>query len=392
MNYKAKFATRMADLKPSAIREILKVLANPEIISMAGGMPDPDTLPMQLVKQLSQEVIDRDDRKIFQYGTTEGYPSYREAIANYLNKTRNLDLSAQQVFTSTGAQGTVNALAMLLLNKGDRVAIESPTFLASIKTFRAYEPEFVQIPSDENGIMTDKLEEAAKQGELKFVYLIPNFQNPTGFTMSLERRQEVARIAKQYDLIILEDDPYYELRYEGEHLPTVYSLAPDHTIYTGSLSKVLSPGMRLAYYIGPEAVTAQMVSLKQGVDVHTSNLDQAIAAAYINNGHLDKHLPFILDTYRPKLKAMLQALEQHIPSGFKFSHPEGGMFIWVEGPKEFDATALYQTAIEHKIAYVPGQFFFLDEENHKNTLRLNFTNIAREKIDPAIRQLCSILN
>lgn len=386
MDYKSKLADRAQNLNSSAIRELFKTLSIPGMIAMSAGSPAPEAFPIDFIRETNDVVIDKYGSQLFQYGITEGFNPLRKALVKVL-KNRFLDVNWENICVSTGAQNAIDAVGKILINKGDKVGVESPTFLATLKTFRAYEPEFVSIEMDEDGIIPESLEKAIIQDKIKFAYIIPNFQNPSGRTLSLKRRKQIAGIIKSHDTLVLEDDPYFELRYIGEHIPPIRKFAPDNVIYIGSLSKIFCPGMRLGYYIAPGPFAELMTSTRQGVDVHANNYAQALAAEYIDGGHLDSHLPEIIDIYKPRLKLILNELEQNMPGGFTWSKPDGGMFIWIEGPEGFDANVAYKKGIERKIAFVPGKTFFVDESVGINTMRLNFTNVSEEKIKEGVKKI-----
>jgi 2-aminoadipate transaminase len=390
MDYSQKFAAHTTHMSTSAIRELFKALATPGMISLAGGVPAVETFPAEIISKLAAEVISEVGPSIFQYGITEGELPLREAVANHL-KARGIETDPENVFISTGAQNAVDATARILLDHGDTVALEAPTFLAAIKSFKTFSPNFVSIPTDEQGVIPDELEKLASENSLKLVYLIPTFQNPSGRTVPQDRRDRIAEIAKKHDLLIIEDDPYFELRYSGDCVQPLQVLAPEHVVYIGSLSKVLSPGLRLGYYIAPEPVAELITSVRQGVDVHANRLGQYIAAKYLGEGHLAKHLPATLELYRKRRDCMLASLEEHFSeTNFRWSQPEGGMFVWMEGPDGFDAGAMYKQALEKKVAVVPGKSFFADPEKWNHTFRLNFTNVPEEKIREAIELLAEV--
>lgn len=390
IDYAKKMANRTKKLSTSAIREILKATQNPEIISLAGGLPAPETFPIKSLSKLCTNAVEKYGTQVLQYGITEGFLPLRQALVPILQSRGFKNSTAQEIFISTGAQNAIDAAAKILLNKNDLVAIESPTYLGSIKTFKSYEAKFIPIPMDENGIIPEEYENILKTHKIKVTYLIPTFQNPTGRTLSLERRKKIAQIVTQYDSLIIEDDPYYELRYSGKPIPPIQTFAPDHVIYIGSLSKVFSPGSRLGYYVAPKPLAQAMTSVRQGVDVHANSLTQAIASEFITTGKMQKQLPKTLKLYSKRLNIMLTALKAHLPKNFAFSKPKGGMFVWVEGPPEFNAQAFYATAIAQKVAVVPGSSFFTDNSG-TNTFRLNFTTVTEANIKKAIKILGELL-
>lgn len=391
MDYSKKLAKRTLGMQTSAIRKILKVANQQGVISMAGGLPAPETFPTDIIKRLSHKVIDEIGPSIFQYGVTEGNLELRKQLSVYLRQ-KEIKISPDDVNISTGAQGAIDAAAKVIIDPGDFVAVESPTFLAAIKTFKTYQPKLVEIPTDDKGIIPDEIEKIVRKNKVKLLYLIPNFQNPTGYTLSLDRRKKIALIVKKHKVLTIEDDPYYELRYSGKDIRPIYTLAPDNVIYIGTFSKILSPGMRLGYYVAKSPLRKLMTSVRQGVDVHANSFAQAIAAEYLRGGHLESHLPKIVSIYKTRLEVMLDSLERYFPRIFNWSRPEGGMYVWVKGSKSFDAKAIYQKAIKRGVAFVPGEFFFVDQSKGKNTMRLNFTNVNENDNKKGIRILGSLLS
>ena len=291
----------------------------------------------------------------------------------------------------SGSQAVLDAVGKALIAPGDTVAVESPTYLGALQAFRPYGPHFEALPCDAQGLRPASLEAVLRRRTVKLVYLVPTFQNPTGRTLPLERRQAVAALLQKYGTLLVEDDPYADLRYEGTRLPSIKSLAPEHVIYVGTLSKVFAPGLRLGYCLAPAALQPWLVRVKQGVDLHTSTYTQALAAEYLDCGHLQRHLPRICDLYRPRLHALLNALERYFPPGFAWSRPQGGMFVWVEGPPGLDMEALYPRAVRRGVAYVPGHHFFARKDQGHATMRLNFTMAAPSELDRGVARLAETL-
>jgi 2-aminoadipate transaminase len=384
MNFNGLFAQRTGNMAASAIREILKVASQPGMISLAGGVPAPESFPLEILRELTARVIDEYPAVAFQYGPTEGFPPLREAIASRLRQV-GIDVEGDGVLITSGSQGVLDALGKVLISEGDEIAVEAPTYLGALQAFNPYCPRYVKLSSDDDGLIPASLERALKEHRLKFVYVVPNFQNPTGKTIPLERRKQIAALIREHDALLVEDDPYSSLRYEGEPLPTLKSMAPDNVAYVGSLSKVLAPGLRLGYVAAPEPLGKWLVIAKQGIDLHTSSFNQALAAEYLTGGYLDRHLPKIVEIYRPKLRAMLQALARHFPAECCWSRPEGGMFVWVEGPMGLNMEDVYRRAVARKTAFVPGRFFFVQNGEGGETMRLNFTMADEEAIDRAVR-------
>ncbi len=385
------FARRTERMGVSAIREILKVAARPDVVSLAGGLPAPEAFPLEIIPELTGRVLEKFGAAVLQYDMTEGFGPLRQALATHLCESKGLCAEKEQILISSGSQGVLDALGKVLVSPGDRVAVEAPTYLGAIQAFNPYGPKYVGLESDDNGLIPESLEEALKQGPIRFVYLVPTFANPTGRTLSFDRRKKLAEIAKDRRLWIVEDDPYGDLRYGGDSLPAVRRFAPDRVIYIGTLSKVFAPGLRVGYCLAPGPVRRWLVLAKQGVDLHTGTFSQALAAEYLSGGHLARHLPKIRGFYRPRLAAMLESLADGMPASFRWSRPEGGMFIWLEGPDGLDMDPVYEAALKRGVAGVPGKYFFTDTGKGRHTMRLNFTNSAPEEIRRAVAVLCEVL-
>ena len=390
MTFELLLANRTRNMSRSAIREILKVASQPGMISLAGGIPAPASFPMEVIEELIHSVLAKYADQALQYGLTEGFMPLRQALASLLI-ARGIRSSGENIIITSGSQGVLDAIGKILISPGDKIALESPTYLGALQAFTPYEPEYTSIACDNDGLIPEALAKVLAEDDVKFIYLVPTFQNPSGRTLSLRRRQAVASLLKQHDTLLIEDDPYSDLRYDGSAVPPIKSLAPDHVVYVGTLSKVLAPGLRIGYCVAPDLIRNWLVLVKQGVDLHTSTFSQALASEYIEGGHLARHLPRILQLYRPRRTAMLEALERYLPNSFRWSRPEGGMFVWVEGPDGFDMTALYRRAVARKVAFVPGHFFFADPTSGYHTMRLNFTMSGTVDIGRAIRTLGELL-
>lgn len=384
-------SARTKNIESSVIREILKVVSQPGMVSMAGGIPAPESFPMDIIGDLASVVIEKYGSGAFQYDTTEGFPPLREAIAQYLKTDRGLRTVAEDVLISSGSQGILDAVGKIFISKGDKVAVEAPTYLGAIQAFNAYEPIFVNLETDEDGVVPESLERVLAAENIKLIYLVPTFQNPTGRTIPLERRKTVAEIIRQHNALLIEDDPYSSLRYRGADLDSIKSFAPENVIYMSTLSKVFAPGLRLGFCVAPEWVRRWLVLVKQGTDLHTSTFNQALAAEYISGNHLERHLPKIIDIYRPKQQAMLHALDRYFPHDFKWSKPEGGMFIWAEGPSGVNMDRVFESAVEKKVAFVPGKYFYASPGMGQETMRLNFTMIDEATIDRSIHTLSGVI-
>ena len=390
MKIDSLLASRTKRISPSAIREILKVVNKPGMVSLAGGIPAPESFPLDIMGELTKRVFEKYSTHALQYDVSEGFVPLREELARYLRKI-GLTFGAQDIQITSGSQGLLDAIGKVFIEPGCLVAVEAPTYLGALQAFAPYEPNYVSIQTDENGILPESLESILSANTIRFIYLIPTFQNPSGRTLSLERRKTVAEIIKRHDALLVEDDPYSRLRYRGEALPTIKQFAPDNVIYMSTFSKIFAPGLRIGFSIAPPDVSPWLVMVKQGIDLHTSTFNQALAAEYLAGGYLDIQLPKIVSIYRPKQEAMLNALSDFIPSGYRWSKPDGGMFIWLEGPEGLDAVKLYQKAVERNVAYVPGKFFFADPKEGFNTMRLNFTMSPEKVLSGAVKTLAEVL-
>ena len=379
-------AERTGNMGSSAIREILKVLSRPGIVSLAGGMPAPEAFPMQYMKEITERVIDRYRTDALQYGTTEGFLPLREALSRHL-KSRWIDATSDRINITTGSQGVLDSLGKILISPGDAVAVEAPTYLGAIQALNPYGPKYVRMRTDADGLIPESMEEVIKEHHPKMVYLIPTFQNPTGRTIPLNRRKRIAEIAEETNTLVIEDDPYGALRFRGTFIPPIYTMAPDHVVYCGSFSKVFAPGLRVGFYVAPQFIANWLVMAKQGVDLHTSSFTQALATEFLEGGYMDRHLPHIVELYKPKQEAMLNAMEEYFPKSFTWSKPDGGMFIWAEGPDGTDAMEIYNEAIENNVAFVPGRYFYTEEGEGKETMRLNYTMADATTIRDAIARL-----
>ncbi len=391
MNIQKLLADRTRKMSVNTIREILKVVAQPGMVSLAGGIPAPESFPIDILKILTQKVLEKYGPSALQYDPTEGFAPLREALPGYLAAKRGIQAKPEDILIASGSQGVLDAAGKIFISRSDPIAVEAPTYLGALQAFDPYEPRYVTLVSDESGLVPESLEEVLAREPIKFIYLVPTFQNPTGRTIPLERRRHIADIIQAHDALLIEDDPYGDLRYSGQTLPPIKTLAPGHVIYVSTLSKVFAPGLRIGYYLAPEKIRDWLVMVKQGVDLHTSTFNQALAAEYIQGGYLEQHLPHIIKLYKPRKDAMLEALQRYFPEGFTWSKPEGGMFVWVEGPENYDMQALYYRCVQQNVAFVPGKFFYTDPEAGNHTMRLNFTMADETTIDGAVKKLAEII-
>lgn len=390
MGFDELLARRTSRMGASAIREILKVASRPGMVSLAGGIPAPESFPLDLIEELTSRVIRRFGAGALQYDLTEGFAPLREALADKL-RHRGIVANAEDVYVASGSQGILDGIGKILIDPGDVIAVEAPTYLGALQAFNPYEPDYVQVATDDDGLIPESLEETIRRHPVKLVYLVPNFQNPTGRTIPAERRRRIAEIAVAHRLLIVEDDPYGELRFSGSPAPPIQSMAPENVIYSSTLSKVFAPGLRIGFCLAPSPLDRWLVLSKQGVDLHTSTFNQALATEYLEGGYLDRQLPKIIELYRPRLAAMLASLDRSLPGGYAVSRPEGGMFVWVEGPEGIDTEAIYPRAIDRNVAFVPGRYFFTDPDRGRSTMRLNFTMNEAQTISKAVAVLGEVL-
>jgi len=381
-----QLARRAERLEPSVIREILKITEKPGIISLAGGLPAPESFPVEAMREACQRVLTDTPREALQYAASEGYGPLREWVAAQLG-TQGMMVGAAQVLITTGSQQGLDLVGKVLIDAGSRVAVEAPTYLGALQAFTPYEPEFIAVDCDEQGPLPQAL--AAVAGA-RFLYLLPNFQNPSGRSMGAARRLEVARAAAESGLPLVEDTPYGELWFDAAPPPPLAATAGEGAVYLGSFSKVLAPGLRLGYVVAPPALMPKLLQAKQAADLHTPGFNQRVAHEVIRNGFLDTHLPKVRARYKAQRDAMRDALDKHLPAGCRFNVPAGGMFFWVELPAGLDAVALLPQAVDAGMAYVPGAPFYCDAPR-ANTLRLSFVTVAPPLIEQGVAALGGVL-
>jgi 2-aminoadipate transaminase len=390
-----RYAQRTQRMGSSAIRELLKLTERPNLISFAGGLPAPDVFPVAEFSEACQRVLRDHGAQALQYGTTEGYMPLREMIVRH-SARYGIEVTPENIMITSGSQQALDLLGKVLINPGDRVLVESPTYLGALQAWNAYGAEYVPVPSDQDGMITDELEEALRAGP-KFIYVLPNFQNPTGVTLSPERRQRLVELADRYGVPIVEDDPYGQLRYEGEHLPSVVVLDGrfrengdgcyrGNVIYLSTFSKILAPGLRLAWVIAPPEVIHKLVQAKQGADLHTSTFIQIVAYEVSHGGFLDKHIRRIRQVYGERRDVMLAAMDRFFPPEVNWTQPQGGLFLWGTLPEYLESAEVLKVAIEQNVAFVPGLPFYPSGGGH-NTMRINFSNATPENIREGIRRL-----
>ncbi|MBL0094754.1 MAG: PLP-dependent aminotransferase family protein [Piscinibacter sp.] len=384
MNF--QMARRAERMNPSIIREILKVTERPGIISLAGGLPSPDTFPVEAMRAACDKVLRETPREALQYAASEGYAPLREWVAAQL-AAQGLKADASQVLITTGSQQGLDLAAKVLIDPGSGVAVERPTYLGALQAFAPYEPEIVSVECDDDGPIPQALE--AARGS-RFLYLLPNFQNPSGRCMSAARRAQVSDAARALGLPIVEDNPYGDLWFDAEPPPPLAARWAEGTVYLGSFSKVLAPGLRLGYVVAPPALFPKLLQAKQAADLHSPGFNQRVVHEVIRDGFLREHVPTIRARYKAQRDAMRAALETHMPAGCHWNVPVGGMFFWVELPEGVDATAMLPKAVERGMAYVPGAAFFADHAK-ANTLRLSFVTVSPAQIEQGIGMLAQAI-
>lgn len=390
-----RYAQRTKTVKSSIIRELLKLTQRPEVISFAGGLPAPEVFPVARFQEACHHVLQRQSATALQYGPTEGYRPLRELIVEHMARYGIL-ASVDNVLITSGSQQALDLIAKLLINRGDRILVESPTYIGALQAFDLMGAEYVTVPIDDDGLQTCEMERALRSGP-KFMYILPNFQNPGGVTLSRARREELVTLSDKYGIPIIEDDPYGQLRYEGEHVtPLVVldrtSLPRDsgyklgNVIYLSTFSKVLAPGLRVAWIVAPPDVIAKLVQLKQSTDLHTSMFTQMVVYEAARDGFIDDHVKLIRRTYSQRRDAMLQALHDYFPPEVSWTHPQGGLFLWVTMPAGVDSSRMLQTALRQDVAFVPGDAFYPNGDAGSH-MRLNFSNAQPEQIKEGIRRL-----
>ena len=396
------FATRVEEMQGSAIRELLRQAGVKDFISLGGGYPSPESFPLPTIKLLRERVEQKPDyaSRILQYGPTEGLPELLNILPGFLSReNRQVRATPENIAITAGSQEALAILGMMLINPGDEVAIESPTYLGALQAFNLNQPKYIEIETDQDGIIPASLEKAFQDHpNIKFLYMVPTFQNPTGRTIPFERRRQIADILIRYGKLAVEDDPYSEIRYEDESIPSIQSLAPENVIHLFTFSKTFSPDIRIGGMVAPKEIIEKANLIKQGLSLYTSNYNQALIYEYIAGGFLDQHIPEIVELYRPKRDIMAQAIIENLPDIFEFTLSKGGMFIWVKLKKEYESLAskinikeVLKEAKEAKVGFVPGAPFFPYATGNEVIMRLNFTNQSEENIVKAIRIIGEIL-
>ena len=387
-----KFANRIDSLRASDIREILKITQRAEVISFAGGLPAPELFPVEEIKEISRLLMEESGRVALQYSTTEGYEPLRQKIAARIGRKFQTQASAEEVMITSGSQQALDFTGKLFLDAGDVVLCESPTYLAAISAFRAYQPEFIAVPTDDDGMIIEELERIlATTDNVKLVYVIPDFQNPTGRTWSRERRRRFIETVSRYGVAVLEDNPYGELRFEGEILPSIKSMDREGLVIgTGTFSKTFCPGMRIGWLVAAPPVIEKYVLIRQGADLCTSLRNQMEIDLFMELFDFEGNLVRLTELYRQRRNSMVAALEAMMPEGVSFTRPQGGLFLWVTLPERIKAIELLKRCLEQNVAFVPGDSFF-PNGGVENTLRLNYSNMPEDRIREGVARLAAAI-
>jgi 2-aminoadipate transaminase len=386
------FAERMGILRASDIREILKITQRPEVISFAGGLPAPEFFPSREIAEVACRVLDREGTRALQYSTTEGHAPLRAQIAGRMNTTWGTTLSPDEILVTTGSQQGLDLIGKVFLDRDDVVVCESPTYLGAVMSFNTFRPRWIEIPTDADGMDMQALASAVtRERNVKLIYVVPNFQNPSGRTWSLERRKQLLALAVRHDIPIIEDNPYGELRFAGEPISAIQSMDTTGMVVSlGTLSKIFCPGLRIGWIAARRRFLDKLIIVKQGADLHSSTFDQMVASEYLSTYDIDANIRRILGAYRSRRDVMVKALELEMPPGVTFSRPHGGLFLWVELPAGIDARELLPRCLERDVAFVPGGSFF-PAHNRENTLRLNFSNMPEDRIVEGVRRLAAAI-
>ncbi|WP_240411418.1 aminotransferase-like domain-containing protein [Limosilactobacillus vaginalis] len=388
-----KFSKRVPADGTDAVGAILKAAADPKIISFAGGLPAPELFPVEGMKEATDKVYAEHGQQALQYGAAKGVTELRELILKRVKEKENVDAKLENVMVTTGSEQAIDLVGKAFVNPGDTVLVEEPTYLCALYVFRSYGANFVSVPMDDDGMKMDALEEALKaHPETALVYTVPNFQNPTGWTMPAERRKKFAELAAKYDVPVLEDNPYGDIRFAGEHVPSVKSF--DHAgkvFYMSTFSKILAPGFRLGWLVADTKVIEKLTVLKQSADLHTDNLVQYVVTEFFKENDVDAHVKEISDLYGKRKQLMIDGIKKYFPKDVKYTDPEGGMFLWVEVPGVTDTVELFKQCLEHNVAFVPGDPFFAGKPQ-PGTFRLNYSNMQEDQIEVGLKRLGEALS
>lgn len=387
-----KYSKRVPADGTDAVGAILQAAADPKIISFAGGLPAPELFPVKEMKATVDKVFEEHGQEAMQYGAAKGVTALREVIQQHVKEKENVDSELDNVLVTTGSEQALDLVGKAFVDPGDTVLVEQPTYLCALDVFRSYGANFASVEMDEDGMKMDALEEALKANpNTKLIYTVPNFQNPTGRTMTEERRKQLAELAEKYDVYVLEDNPYGEIRFAGQHVPAVKSFDKSgHVLYMSTFSKTLAPGFRLGWLVADKDVVNKLTVLKQSADLHTDNLAQFAVAQFFADNDVDAHVKEISDLYGKRKDLMLEGIKKYFPEGVKYTNPEGGMFLWVEVPGVDDTVELFKECLEHDVAFVPGDPFFAGEAQ-PGAFRLNYSNMKEDQIEVGLKRLGAAL-
>lgn len=387
-----KFAKRMERMQASEIRELLKLTAQPDIISFAGGLPAPELFPVEEIAKVSHDLVLKEGRQLLQYATTEGRPTLRAKIAKRMADKYNTKVDPDDILITTGSQQCLDFVGKLFLDPDDVVLCESPSYLGALNAFNAYQPKFVEVPTDNGGLIPEELDKILETTpNCKFIYVIPDFQNPTGRTWSMERRQKFMEVVNKHNLPVVEDNPYGELRYEGEILPSLKSLdTKGLVVFLGTFSKIFCPGLRLGWVAAEHSLLTEFVKIKQSADLHTSNFDQGVADAYMDAYDLDEHVKEIVALYKHRRDLILKSMEEYFPAGTEWTHPEGGLFLWLTFPEGVSARKVFSKCIEMKVAGVIGDAFYPNQKTDRS-MRINYSNMPDDRIVEGIKRMAKAI-
>lgn len=387
-----KYSKRVPADGTDAVGAILQAAADPKIISFAGGLPAPELFPVKEMKAAVDKVFEEHGQEAMQYGAAKGVTALREVIQQHVKEKENVDSELDNVLVTTGSEQALDLVGKAFVDPGDTVLVEQPTYLCALDVFRSYSANFASVEMDEDGMKMDALEEALKANpNTKLIYTVPNFQNPTGRTMTEERRKQLAELAEKYDVYVLEDNPYGEIRFAGQHVPAVKSFDKSgHVFYMSTFSKTLAPGFRLGWLVADKAVVNKLTVLKQSADLHTDNLAQFAVAQFFADNDVDAHVKEISALYGKRKDLMLEGIKKYFPEGVKYTDPEGGMFLWVEVPGVDDTVELFKECLEHDVAFVPGDPFFAGEVQ-PGAFRLNYSNMKEDQIEVGLKRLGAAL-
>ncbi len=383
------FSDRVQNLKPSAIREIFKYASDPSVVSLSAGNPSPEAFPSKEIAEISARLFEEEPISALQYSVTEGYTPLRLFLADYMKSKHNIGKEKDDVIITSGAQQIMDLVSKAILNEGDAVICENPSFIGSLNTFRSYNARLIGVDVEEDGMNVGKLEEVLKnENRAKFIYTIPNFQNPSGVTMSLEKRRAVYELAKKYGVLIIEDNPYGDLRFRGEFLPSIKSFDEEGiVIYSGSFSKVISPGMRVGFTIAPKEIVQKMVVCKQGQDVHTNIWSQIVCHRFLTEYDFDAHLAKLREIYRRKAEYAMKLLDENAAPTITYHPIDGGLFIWCDLPENTDVSRFCREAVLNKVCVVPGTAFMANESDITHSFRINFSTPTDEQLKRGIEIL-----